>query len=96
MSTIPTRVTQEQFERYVLPYLSTAQRGFTSKTPLHRIFNLMLYRLHTGCQWDELPVPKGARNRKKETELASGLSSLSKMEQRRELGASMARQYYDH
>lgn len=65
MSTIPTRVTQEQFETHILPYLSTAQRGYESKTPLHKIFNLMLYRLHTGCQWNELPVPKSARNRKK-------------------------------
>jgi hypothetical protein len=77
MSTIPTRVTQEQFETYILPYLSTAQRGFESKTPLYKIFNLMLYRLHTGCQWNELPVPKRARNRKKETKLASGVSPLS-------------------
>jgi transposase len=77
MSTIPTRVTQEQFETHILPYLSTAQRGYASKTPLRQIFNLMLSRLHTGCQWKELPVSKGARNRKKASELAGGLSSLS-------------------
>ena len=63
MSTIPTRVTQEQFETHILAYLSTAQRGFESKTPLYKIFNLMLYRRHPGCQWNELPVPKRARNR---------------------------------
>ena len=77
MSTIPTRVTQEQFATHILPYLSTAQRGYTSKTPLRLMFNLILYRLHTGCQWDKLPVPKSARNRKKETELASGVLPLS-------------------
>src|SRR5215213_932260 len=93
MSTIPTRVTQDQFEGYILPYLSTAQRGYTSKTPLHKIFNLMLYRLHTGCQWNELPLPKGARNRKKEAELASGVSPLSQVERRREPQESMASQY---
>jgi hypothetical protein len=65
MSTIPTSVTKEQFEGYILPYLSTAQRGYASQTPLHKIFNLILYRLHTGCQWHTLPVPKTARNRKK-------------------------------
>jgi hypothetical protein len=65
MSTIPTRVTQEQFETHILPYLSPAQRGDASKTPLYKIYNLMLYRLHTGCQCEKLPVPKGARNRKK-------------------------------
>lgn len=95
MSTIPTRVTQEQFETHILPYLSTVQRGYASKTPLRQIFNLMVYRLHTGCQWNELPVPKGARNRKKETELASGVSPLSQVEHRRELRARRAGQYYD-
>jgi hypothetical protein len=95
MSSIQIRVTQEQFETHILPYLSTAQRGYTSKTPLRQIFNLMLYRLHTGCQWNELPVPKHGRNRKKETELASGVSPLSQVEQRRELRASVARQYHD-
>jgi hypothetical protein len=69
MSTIATRVTQAQFETHILPYLSTAQRGYVSKTPLYKIFNLMLYRLHTGCQWNELPVPKGARNRKKRNQV---------------------------
>jgi transposase len=65
MSTIPTSVTKGQFEGHILPYLSTAQRGYTSKTALHRIFNLILYREHTGCQWDKLPLPKTARNRKR-------------------------------
>jgi transposase len=56
MSTIPTRVTQDEFERHFLPHLSTAQRGFVSKIPLFRIFNYILYRLHTGCQWQQLPI----------------------------------------
>ena len=93
MSTIPTRVTQEQFETYILPYLSTARRGYVSKTSLHKVFNLIVYRLHTGCQWSSLPVPKRARNRKKETELAGGVSPLSKVERRRELKESVASQY---
>ena len=56
MSAIPTSVTQEQFEGHILPYLSTAQRGYVSKIPLYKMFNYVLYRLHTGCQWDQVPI----------------------------------------
>ncbi len=68
MSTIPESVTQEQFEQYILPYLTTAKRGYVSKTPLVGIFNLILYRLHTGCQWDCLPVSKDAQEREHRNE----------------------------
>jgi transposase len=68
MSTIPESVTQEQFEQYILPYLTTARRGYVSKTPLHGIFNLILYRLHTGCQWDCLPVSSDATKREQRNE----------------------------
>ena len=56
MSTIPTSVTQEQFETYVYPHLSKAKRGYESKIPLYKIFNYILYRLHTGCQCKQLPT----------------------------------------
>jgi len=51
MSTIPTRVTEEQFEQYIRPYLSTAKRGYECKIALYKGFNYLLYRLHTGCPW---------------------------------------------
>lgn len=56
MSTIPRSVTEEQFETYILPYLSQAKRGYVSKIPLVKIFNYILYQLHTGCQWARLPI----------------------------------------
>ena len=56
MSAIPTSVTQEQFSEHVLPYLNTAKRGYVSKIPLYKLFNYMLYRLHTGCQWEAVPI----------------------------------------
>ncbi|MHB8630066.1 MAG: transposase [Aggregatilineales bacterium] len=68
MSTIPESVTEEQFEQYILPYLTFAKRGYVSKTPLVGIFNLILYRLHTGCQWDRLPVASDAQARERRTE----------------------------
>jgi transposase len=68
MSTIPESVTLEQFEQHILPYLSTAKRGYVSKTPLCGIFNLLLYRLHTGCPWDRLPVSADAAERERRSE----------------------------
>src|SRR5579859_127613 len=68
MSTIPESVTPEQFEQYILPHLSTAQRGYVSKTPLCGIFNLVLYRLPTGCQWKRLPVSADAGERERRGE----------------------------
>ena len=56
MSTIPISVTKEQFDVHIRPHLSTAKRGFECKIPLHKVFNYILYRLHTGCQWDRLPI----------------------------------------
>jgi transposase len=56
MSTIPVSLTEKQFDEYIRPYISTAKRGFESKIPLFKIFNYVLYRLHTGCQWYQLPI----------------------------------------
>jgi transposase len=56
MSTIPTSVTEEQFNEHIRPHLNTAKRGYECKIPLYKVFNYMLYRLHTGCQWAQLPI----------------------------------------
>jgi transposase len=56
MSHIPTQVTPEQFTMHIEPFLSQARRGYICKIPLVKVFNYMLYRLHTGCQWAELPI----------------------------------------
>jgi transposase len=58
MSTIPVSVTEEQFREHIQPRLNTAKRGYVSKIPLYKIFNYILYRLHTGCQWEELPIER--------------------------------------
>ncbi len=55
---IPTKVTKEQFHAYIEPRLSKAKRGYVSKQPLWKIFNYVLYKLHTGCQWEELPIER--------------------------------------
>ena len=56
MSTIPVSLTEKQFDEHIRPYISTAKRGFESKIPLFKIFNYVLYHLHTGCQWERLPI----------------------------------------
>ncbi len=40
----------------ILPYLSTAKRGYETKSCLIEIINAILYKLKTGCQWEFLPV----------------------------------------
>ena len=56
MSTIPTSLTEKQFNDHVNPYLSKAKRGYVCKIALYKVFNYILYRLHTGCQWRQLPI----------------------------------------
>jgi transposase len=40
----------------IIPHLSTAKRGFKTKSCLSEIVNSILYKLKTGCQWHMLPV----------------------------------------
>jgi len=56
MSTIPTSLTEKQFEEHIRPYITVAKRGYECQIPLHKVFNYILYRLHTGCQWHRLPI----------------------------------------
>lgn len=56
MSTIPISLTENQFDEHVRPFISTAKRGFECKIPLYKVFNYILYRLHTGCQWYQVPI----------------------------------------
>ena len=56
MSTIPTSLTEKQFDEHVRPYISVAKRGYECKIGLYKVFNYILYRLHTGCQWERLPI----------------------------------------
>ena len=65
MSTIPTSLTEKQFEEHVSPFLSKAKRGFVCKIALHKVFNYILYRLHTGCQWDQIVIDPDPRDLEK-------------------------------
>jgi len=62
MSTIPTRIIEDQFKTHSLPFLRTAKRGVVIKIPLYKVFNYILYRLYTGCQWAALPIGRDTNN----------------------------------
>ncbi|MEL7086775.1 MAG: transposase [Cyanobacteria bacterium J06597_1] len=53
---IPTHLSLEEFETFVLPHLHTGSRGPQPKLTLHAIFNYILKLLYLGCQWKELPI----------------------------------------
>lgn len=40
----------------ILPYLTTAKRGYTSKGDLCEVIQCILYKLKTGCQWHMIPT----------------------------------------
>ena len=65
MSTIPTSVTDEQFNEHIRPFRRRAKRGLVCKIPLLKVFNDILYHLHTGCQWAQLPIAPAANDAEK-------------------------------
>lgn len=53
---LPVQVGRADFNRFILPYLSRARRGPKGKLSRYQIFNYILYVLHTGVQWNQLPI----------------------------------------
>lgn len=53
---LPTKVTRKEFNRFIVAYLSQRTRGRKGTLSYYRIFNHILYVLHTGIQWENLPV----------------------------------------
>lgn len=51
---LPVKVSQKDFNKYIKPYLSKGTRGRKPKISYYKIFNYILYVLHTGSQWKEL------------------------------------------
>lgn len=55
-NTLPTKVTRREFNRFIKPHLSMGTRGRKPTLSYFRIFNHILFVLHTGIQWENLPV----------------------------------------
>ena len=53
---IPTNLSLQQFDEFVLPHLTRGSRGPHVKLTLHKIFNYILLQLYLGCQWKALPI----------------------------------------
>jgi len=56
---IPTKLTNKQFKKFILPHLSMPKRGPKCKIGYFRVFNYILHILYTGMQWDQMPIEKG-------------------------------------
>ena len=55
---LPTKVSRPDFNKYILPHLSKGMRGPKPKLSKYKIFNYILYVLHTGIQWEQLKTYK--------------------------------------
>jgi transposase len=55
---IPVQLSESEFHQFILPHLSLPKRGPKCKLGYHRVFNLILWVLYTGMQWQCLPVLK--------------------------------------
>jgi len=57
---IPKQVSRKDFNKYIVPHLRKPKKGPKPKLSFYKIFNYILYVLHTGIQWNQL------RTRRKE------------------------------
>src|SRR5262249_15973581 len=55
---IPVQLSEPEFTAFLLPHLSMPKRGPKCKMGYYRVFNLILWVLYTGMQWNCLSVPK--------------------------------------
>jgi len=57
---IPTKLSAEEFNQFILPHLIVGKRGPAPKLSLYKSFSYILKILYMGCQWKELPIEKDA------------------------------------
>jgi transposase len=55
---IPTVLTEKEFNEFVLPHLQKGKRGPHKKLSFFKLFNYILKLMHTGCQWQNIPIDK--------------------------------------
>lgn len=51
---LPKQVSRRDFNHYIAPRLRRPVKGPAPKLSLYKIFNYILYVLHTGLQWNQL------------------------------------------
>jgi transposase len=57
--TIPTKLSEEEFNKYVLPHLSMPKRGPRCKIGYLKVYNYIARVDYTGEQWKMLPIDVG-------------------------------------
>jgi len=55
---IPTILSEQEFNEFVLPHLKSGKRGPKKKLSFYKLFHYILKLMHTGCQWEQIPVDK--------------------------------------
>ena len=55
---IPTALKECEFNEFVLPHLKKGTRGPDKKISFFKLFNYILKLMHTGCQWEQIPIEK--------------------------------------
>lgn len=61
---IPTVLKEKEFNEFVLPHLKSGKRGPKKKLSFFKLFNYILYLMHTGCQWENIAIEKDAEGKK--------------------------------
>jgi transposase len=58
---IPTELSENEFQRFILPHLSQGKRGPKTKLSFHQIFQYILKVIYTGMQWKSLAIKQDAQ-----------------------------------
>ncbi len=56
MNTLPIKISESDFEKYILPNLSHKVGHNRQKVSYHYIFNTILFVLKSGCSWRTLQL----------------------------------------
>jgi transposase len=55
-NSIPVKLTEIQFNEFILEHLSSGSRGPECNIPLYKVFNYIMIVIYTGMQWQQLPI----------------------------------------
>jgi hypothetical protein len=53
-------LSENEFNEFVLPHLKKGTGGPSKKISFFKLFNYILKLMHTGCQWEQIPIDKTA------------------------------------
>lgn len=51
---LPIKVSRRDFNKYIKPHLRVPVKGPKAKISTYKLFNYILFVLHTGIQWNQL------------------------------------------